>query len=237
MRLSAPIYRLKRDARLLARNKGLPLHAALDRTARNEGFQSWSHLASSSRQASPAATILSGLRAGDLLIVAARPGQGKTLLGLELAALAETVGRTGFFFTLDYHDREVADRLAELGGDRSFDANAVVVDTSDDISAGQIIHRLDEVDGPALLVVDYLQLLDQRRANPSLDHQIRSLRRYVTETGAICVILSQIDRMFDLSGKSMPDKSDIRLPNPVDLSVFDKVCFLNNGEIDIDMAA
>ena len=44
MNLSAPIYKLKRNAKLLSRNDGIPLHQALDRIARNEGFKSWSLL-------------------------------------------------------------------------------------------------------------------------------------------------------------------------------------------------
>ena len=44
MWLSAPIYRLKRRARLLARNEKIALHVALDRIARAEGFAGWSLL-------------------------------------------------------------------------------------------------------------------------------------------------------------------------------------------------
>jgi len=38
-----------------------------------------------------------------MVLIGARPGHGKTLLGLELAALAELIDRTGYFFTLDYN--------------------------------------------------------------------------------------------------------------------------------------
>lgn len=44
MRLSAPIYRLRHKAKLLARKAGIPLNQALDRVAKDEGFQSWSLL-------------------------------------------------------------------------------------------------------------------------------------------------------------------------------------------------
>jgi hypothetical protein len=37
MRLSAPVHQLKRKARLLARADNIPLHAALDRIAAQEG--------------------------------------------------------------------------------------------------------------------------------------------------------------------------------------------------------
>lgn len=44
MRLSAPIYRLRQKAKLLARKAGIPLNQALNRVANDEGFQSWSLL-------------------------------------------------------------------------------------------------------------------------------------------------------------------------------------------------
>lgn len=237
MRLSAPIYRLKRHARLLARQQGIPLHEALDRTAVEEGFQSWSHLASASPMQTPAAAVLSRLEPGHLILLGARPGQGKTLLGLELASKAQKLGRKGFFFTLDYHERDVADRLSALGIDEDPDQCAMVVDTSDEVSADYIISRVERCDEPAMIVVDYLQLLDQKRSNPSLEDQISSLRKYTKASGAICAVISQVDRSFDLSGRSMPEVSDIRLPNPLNLSVFDKFCFLHNGEVQFDQAA
>ncbi|MBN9887738.1 DNA helicase [Salipiger abyssi] len=237
MHLSAPIYRLKRNARDLARQQGIPLHRALDRVANEEGYQSWSHLASQAPQARPAAAVLSRLAPGDLILIGARPGQGKTLLGLELAARAGSLGRTGFFFTLDYHERDVRQRLSELDLRPSADARAVHVDTSDDITADHIIRCLERSGAPALAVIDYLQLLDQKRSTPDLESQIAALRRFVKETGALCAIISQVDRSFDLSGRTMPGLSDIRLPNPLDLSAFDRVCFLNEGRLGMADAA
>lgn len=45
MKLSAPIHVLKRKAKLLSREAGIPLNQALDRIAKDEGLQSWSLLA------------------------------------------------------------------------------------------------------------------------------------------------------------------------------------------------
>lgn len=44
MSLSAPIYRLRHKAKLLSREARIPLNQALDRVAKDEGFQSWSLL-------------------------------------------------------------------------------------------------------------------------------------------------------------------------------------------------
>ena len=64
---------------------------------------------------------------------------------------------------------------------------------------------------------------------PFIDDQLRTLREYAKATSAIIVLISQVDRAFELTGKPMPDLSDIRRPNPLDLSPFDKACFLHNG--------
>ncbi len=47
----------------------------------------------------------------------------------------------------------------------------------------------------------------------------------------IMVFIAQIDRSFEVARKPLPDIGDIRLPNPLDLQLFDKACFLNNGKM------
>ena len=230
LNLSAPIYKLKRNARLLARDQAIPLHAALDRVAATEGFRSWSHLASSAPE-TPTARILAQLSAGDLLLLGARPGHGKTLLALELAIAASKAGFRSFFFTLDYTEADVLESLRSLQLDPEAVAESFVLDTSDDICADHIVRRLGEGQAKAFVVIDYLQLLDQKRENPTLEAQIRTLKAFAQTSGAVIVTISQIDRSFDPRAKRLPDLSDVRLPNPLDLALFTKTCFLHEGEV------
>jgi len=231
MRLSAPVYRLRRAARALSRAQSVPLHQALDHIARVEGFRSWSHL--QARWASltgPAERVLSEVADGEMLLLAARPGHGKTLLALDLAVKATGARRPAYVFTLEDSDATMAGRLSDLGvRDRP---SGLVVDTSDEIDAFYIGARLAK-DAPrrAVVVVDYLQLLDQRRSAPPVDQQVAHLSKIARETGAVVIALSQVDRRFEASGKSLPDLHDVRLPNPVDLSRFDLGCFLHDGEV------
>jgi replicative DNA helicase len=231
MKLSAPIYRLKRQARLLARELAIPLHAALDRIARREGYRGWSHLAGALSGQAPARAIFARLAPADLLLLGARPGQGKTLLGLELAVEAARSGRRSFFFSLEENEAVVRDRLRALGGDTAAIAGTLTIDTSDAICADYIINRLGAGDGGTVAVIDYLQLLDQKRSHPELAVQLDALRRFARTTGATIIAMSQIDRSFDRTGKALPDLSDVRLPNPVDLAIFTKTCFLHDGEL------
>lgn len=237
MRLSAPGFKLKRRAKLLARDHDIPLHQALDRIAREDGYRSWSHLASAYGKARPADRVCANLRAGDMLLVAARPGHGKTLLGLELAASASKVGRTGHIFSLDFNEGEVVTHFRNLGIVPDMPGGSVVIDTVDDICADHVIDAVGEAASDAIVVLDYLQILDQKRSNPDLDAQIRALHACARRQGMIVVMMSQIDRAFELTQKRLPDLSDVRLPNPVDLGLFNKTCFLHDGEMEIGIAA
>ena len=243
MRLSAPVFRLKRQARLLAREKEIPLHKALDRIAQDEGFRSWSHLAVSSSGHRRAGEVLAQLDPGDLVLLGARPGQGKTLLGLELAADAVRKGRQSFFFTLEYTEEDVLSRLGSLGTDVKSLECSFVLDTSDDICADYIIGQLGQAPRGTLVVVDYLQLLDQKRRNPELADQVLALKAFARAAGAIIVLISQIDRSFDRlagaarTGARLPDIANVRLPNPLDLTVFTKTCFLHEGDLVLEAVA
>jgi replicative DNA helicase len=88
-----------------------------------------------------------------------------------------------------------------------------------------------------LVVVDYLQLLDQKRENPSVMHQVMQLKHFARERRVIVVCLSQVDRSYDPAIKQFPALVDIRLPNPLDLKLFDKACFLSRGKLQVGAVA
>ena len=101
MKLSIPISRLKSQARALSKAEGIPLHQALQRMARSEGFATWSLLASQDRRPDGVESLLHGIEPGDLVLIGARPGQGKTLLCLELARLALERGEQCAVFSFE----------------------------------------------------------------------------------------------------------------------------------------
>jgi replicative DNA helicase len=237
MKLSAPLYHLKRQAKLLSRAEKIPLHEALDRIAEREGFSGWSLLAAKMTATAPAGKLFARLAPGDLVLVGARPGHGKTLLSLELAVEAMKSGSRGVFFTLEYTEKEMLERFRAIGVERDNFAGLFEFDSSDDISADYIIKRLAAAPRATVVVVDYLQLLDQKRENPELMVQVRALRSFARDRGLIFVFISQIDRAYDPLKKPCPGLEDVRLPNPLDLSLFTKTCFLNNGEVQFRAAS
>lgn len=237
MKLSAPIYRLKREARLLSRDADIPLHEALDRIAVREGYRAWSLLATRLAASRPVAGLFARLKPGELLLLGARPRQGKTLMSLELAVEAMKSGNRAVFFTLEYTVKDVLDRFRAIGVDPSQFDGLFDFDGSDAISARHIMEMLAAAQRGTLVVVDYLQLLDQKRENPELSEQVRALRTFARDRGLVIVFISQIDRSYDPAERSCPDIRDVRLPNPLDLRLFDKTCFLNEGEIRLGAVA
>jgi replicative DNA helicase len=111
------------------------------------------------------------------------------------------------------------------------------IDCSDAISADYVVKRMMGAPRGTFVVIDYLQLLDQRREHPDLNNQVRTLKSFARDNGLIVVFISQIDRSYDASTKPCPDLGDVRLPNPLDLKLFDKTCFLNNAEVEFRAAS
>lgn len=237
MKLSAPIYHLKRRAKRLSREQGIPLHDALDRVAAAEGFSAWSMLAGKAAAMTPANKLFPQFRPGDLVLVGARPGQGKTLMSLELAVAAMKSGHRAAFFSLEYTEKDVLDRLRAIGADPAQFDKLLEVDCSDAISADYVVKQMATAPCGTIVVINYLQLLDQRRENPDLTVQVRALKSFARDKGLIVVFISQIDRSYDPVTKPCPDLGDVRLPNPLDLNLFDKTCFLNNSEVQFRAAS
>jgi replicative DNA helicase len=237
MKFSAPIYILKQKARACARKEKVPLHDALDRIARQEGFDSWSLLAARWKTDQADTSLLRQLRPGELVLLAARPGQGKTLLSLGLAAEWMSRGNRAAFFTLEFTRADVFRCFDVLDKDIKSFADLFTVDDSDGTSADYIVARLASAPANMFIVVDYLQLLDQRRENPTLTHQVKLLKDFARQHQAIIVCLSQVDRRYDPATRPLPALTDIRLPNPLDLKLFDKACLLNRGKVQVGAVA
>jgi replicative DNA helicase len=236
MKLSLPIYQLKRKAKLLSRKDSIPLCEALDHVARQEGFGSWSLLAAKVSEMSPASKLFSRLNPGDMVLVGARPGQGKTLMSLELCVEAMKAGHRSAFFTLEYTENHLLECFRSIGCEWHRFEKQFELDCSDHISADYIIRKLEQAPRGTLLVIDYLQLLDQRREHPELATQVQLLQAFARDRELIIVFISQIDRKYNPATKSCPDAADVRLPNPIDLSLFNKMCFLNGSDIQLKMA-
>lgn len=237
MRLSAPIYHLKRQAKAMARKDSVPLNKALDSIAKQQGFRSWSLLAADHARRSPTTQVFETLVPGDFVLLGARPGHGKTTMGLELVVQAINAGRQAAFYSLEYTESQVIAQLETLGADIKGSGHLLRCETSDEICADYIVRQMGTAKRGTVIVVDYLQLLDQNRATPPLATQVLALKAMADSAGLIFVMISQIDRTFDAAQKQLPDMADVRLPNPLDMTLFTKTVFLSNGAIKLQAVA
>lgn len=234
LQLSAPIFVLRQRARQLARSNGIPLHQALDTLAREEGYSRWSLLVRR-HPAKPAPRILAALQAGEMLLLAARPGQGKTMLALDLLGEAMAERRAAYFFTLEYNPADVARVLRELGKEPV--AQSLYFDNSDDISAPYVIDALQGAPTRSLVVVDYLQVLDLDRRKPPVEEQIVALKRFAAARQINVVLISQVHQGYELSAQALPTLNDVRQPNPFDIGLFDQACFMHAGRVELTSLA
>lgn len=237
MKLSAPIFQLKRRAKLMARNNSIPLNEALNQIAQDEGYAKWSLLSASMSSGLLSQTVLSRLEDGDLLLIAGRPGHGKTKLGLRLLIDAARDGRKALMFTLEFTEQQARKHLKSLDDEGSDITDAIQIFTSEQISANYIIQHMSGLGSGTVAVIDYLQLLDHQRSKPMLSEQLQALWEFAQRAGVVLGFISQIDRSFEAGSKRLPDIGDVRLPNFVNLGLFSKACFLHNGEAQLQDVA
>lgn len=231
MKLSAPIYLLKRRARLMARRDNISLHQALDHIAKREGFAQWSLLISKADASTKAEDIFTRLEPGNLVLIGARPGHGKTLFAIELLVTALRSGQNAALFTLELNQPAVEDYFSRLGATAEFHAKHFTLDCSDEICADYMIAQLETRPEIDFVVVDYLQMLDQRRQNVELNRQLQNLHAYVATRGMTMLFISQISRDYNAKGSAFPGLSDVRMPNPINLELFGQACFLRNRRV------
>lgn len=172
--------------------------------------------------------ILDYVNPGDLVVLGSRPQNGKTRVAAGLIAAAKLRGNAQrHFFTLVEREETIRERIEIYLDEIDISLSAVNINCSDNICAETIMNKLkgSNLQG-ALIVIDYLQVLDERRINPTLQNQLESLSLFAIETGCIILFIAQLSRSVVDKPKVAPTENDIRLPNPLDLRLVNKLMFL-----------
>jgi len=230
MKLSAPIHVLKSQAKSLKKSESITMVEALNIVAHQEGFSSWSLLQSKKEEIFPSSysEILDFFNEGDLVLIGARPSHGKTsfTIGLFVQAIQQK-RKKSYYFTLSETHKDVAGRMAIYDERIGENDSLFELNYSNEICADYIIKQTrKDINNQSVIVVDYLQLLDEKRINDPLQEQIEKLKDYAKEKGCIIIFISQINREVEYKDDRRPTISDIRLPNPLRTQILNKIILL-----------
>lgn len=181
---------------------------------------------------------ITGLNRSDLILLAARPGMGKTSFALNIARNAAVQGRKRVaFFSLEMSKEQLASRMLSTEGliegtklrtgklnqdewTRLIEAGDILGKTEIyfDDSAGITVptmkaklRRLRNVD---LVVIDYLQLMSGTRRTDNRVQEIseitRNLKIMAKEINVPVITLSQLSRASEQRADHRPQLSDLR---------------------------
>lgn len=207
--------------------------------------------------------VLCGMGAGDLYVLAARPGMGKTALAGTIALNAARRRKSILMFSLEMSKAQLAQRwLAGMTGvptDRQrhgkldagewsamADAQAqlaklpILVDDQPRLSVQQMRQRARRVrrrHGLDLIIVDHLQLVRQGGRQESRRLEIGDasgmLKAISKELGVPVLLLSQLSRAPEQRDNKRPQLSDLRESGDIEQDA-DVVMFLYRDEYYID---
>lgn len=197
--------------------------------------------------------ILNGLNRSDLILIAARPGMGKTSFALNIAQnVAQKSQKKVVIFTLEMSKEQLADRLISssaridnyklLTGELQeedweyFAAAAatlspmpIFIDDSSDITVSQMKAKLRRVKGLDLVIIDYLQLMNSGRRSDNRVQEIseitRGLKLMAKDLDVPVIVLSQLSRGPEARDNKRPRLSDLRESGSIEQDA-DLVMFL-----------
>ncbi len=183
-------------------------------------------------------SVLTGLNKSDLILLAARPGMGKTSFALNLATnVAKNSGKKVAIFSLEMSKEQLVSRVlssealipsqslrtGELSGNewvrlgmqaQILSKLPIYIDDAPGISVAQMKGKLRRIKDLGLVVIDYLQLMTGNRRNDNRVQEIseitRSLKIMAKELNVPVVTLSQLSRGPESRSDHRPMLSDLR---------------------------
>lgn len=204
---------------------------------------------------------LAGMQDSNLIILASRPGQGKTSLALNVAQyVAVVAGLPVGIFSLEMSQEELVDRLLVAQADidawklktgrldeKDFDrlsqamgelAEAqLFIDDTPGISMSEIrtkARRLQIEHGLKFLIVDYLQLVHGRNLEnrvQEVSEISQSLKNLARELKIPVLAVSQLNRSVEARGTRKPQLADLRESGAIEQDA-DVVMFIYREDLE-----
>ena len=204
---------------------------------------------------------LAGMQDSNLLILASRPGQGKTSLALNIAQhVAVNVGICVGIFSLEMSQEELVDRLlvgqADIDAwklktgrldEKDFDRLSLAmgelaeaplfIDDTPGISISEIrtkARRLQIEHNLKFIIVDYLQLIHGRNLEnrvQEVSEISQNLKNLARELKVPVLALSQLNRSVEARGSRKPQLADLRESGAIEQDA-DVVMFLYREDLE-----
>ena len=163
--------------------------------------------------------MLGGLKKTDLVVLAARPGMGKTAFALNVAENAAMAGHSVLVFSMEMSKEQLGQRMLAM---------SARVDV-EHMKNGTI----EEKSGLDLVVIDYLQLMSLGYGGDNRTNEIsaitRSIKILAKELDVCVILLSQLSRASEQRKDHRPMLSDLRESGSIEQDA-DIVVFLKRDD-------
>ena len=201
--------------------------------------------------------VISGLKKGDFIILAARPSMGKTAFALNIGQCASKEGSVGIF-SLEMSQQQLMNRLisaralVELGNiqngtlkEEEFEKIALA---ANDLASRKIFiddksmsitqieskcKRLKRKNGLDVVIIDYLQLIEGTEKNIQREQEVakisRKLKKLAMSLDITIIALSQLSRAPEQRADHRPMLSDLRESGAIEQDA-DIIIFLYREE-------
>jgi replicative DNA helicase len=183
---------------------------------------------------------MGGLNKSNYIIVAGRPGMGKTSLALKFAESASKNGEVVLVFSLEMAEKRLASRLvsmeSKVEGDRmrtgfmdssdfpkiekamgKMSDRDIIIDDSSALTIAEITARTKKTNlknKVSLVIIDYIQLMRGSRGSENRAKELtdisRGLLALAKDIDAPVVVLSQLNRGVEARKDKRPVMSDLK---------------------------
>ena len=206
---------------------------------------------------SPIDKLLVGMGAGDMVLVGARPGIGKTSFTMNIATrAARTSGKTVCVFSLEMSAEQLvlrmmaseakvnnmvfrSGRLQEEDWKKvAYAVNTLsecnlLIDDTPGMSVTKMKSRLRRVKNLGLVVIDYLQLMQEETRTDNRAQAVgeisRGIKLMAKEFGVPILTCAQLNRAVEARKEGVPQLSDLRDSGSIEQDA-DSVMFLHRNE-------
>jgi replicative DNA helicase len=203
---------------------------------------------------------LGGFKGGQMVVIAARPGMGKSVFASQIAVNNAVRNIPVLFLSLEMSGSEIASRIVSghLGisstalqerrltdedwsalnnAPDNMDIPLYIHDKADMDIAGMraLIRKYTRTYGVKLVLIDYIGLINEPKdGNENREQQVARMSRFfkteAKEQDIPIIVLAQLNREMEKRGSKMPQLSDLRESGSIEQDA-DTVIFLHRPEM------